>query len=618
MKNVLHSVIAAAAMATAGPWSALAQPAPASQGTAAASSVPVVASPAAPVIAAPGAGGQKAVRIVCVAEDPKLFKLKDNELLRFVAGLDAIFDGAEGLSTAAATQLKNMYPPVGRWHFLPLGSGFIVKHDKDKNESYVVTNWHVAIACPDKKLESPDKKLKSPDKMVPTGLRLAVLEPQGAEIRAVFADLFTKISTPIAKGGLDAVPLSVKALCRNPKAPCDAQLPAVGEAKVATRSEFNAQQRNVLMYVPDVAILKVMQLLEVPALVLNPGRAIDSGAALQFHGFPQVPMSLQQDPSGARRQLAEPLLTPATFARTQKFSNLAPSVPTSEVIETELMLLSAQVLPGSSGAPVLLDGEVVGMVTSTIALEGKPVKRAGEAPEVQGTAEESTSVIPSGYGLALRVSDVVAQMKAIGLQPLLPTIAAPLVKPPAPPDVPQKGTPSALLPLSVLQILLGLALVVGTGVVIVVLRNRRTLIEDIPHPDPHSLDDDTVIKPTPAPAPAPAPIAAPAIRLRASQGPMSGVFPLPLPNGALVLYVGRDPKACQVVFANQHDQVGRIHCLFTWTPQTRVLTVKDLSSANGTFVNGNRMQGADPMQLKAGDSVDLGGVGMNRFTVELA
>ncbi len=618
MKNFLLAAAAAAALASAGLQLAAAQGA---AGAAPAASTPLAATAAqpapVPVVGAgagtgTGVGGpnQKAVRIVCVAEDPKQFE--GNELLRLVAGLDAIFGGAERLSTEAATKLKNLYPPVGRWHFVPLGSGFVVKHNKDANSSYVVTNWHVAIAC-------PDKKFKSPTETEPTGLRLAVLEPQGAEIRAVFADLYTEIKTPNAKGGFDVTPLNVKALCRNPKEPCNAQLPTVGEVKATSRSVQTAQQRNVLMYVPDVAILKVTQLLQVPALVLNPGRSIEGGATLQFHGFPQVPMSLQQDPSGARRQLAEPLLTPATFARTQKFSNLAPSVPSSDVIETELMLLSGQVLPGSSGAPVLLDGEVVGMVTSTISLESKPVKRAGDESQVQGTAEEVGSVIPSGYGLALRVADVVNQLKAVGVQPLLPTVAAP-VKPPAPVD-PQPGppppppAPSQSPP--ALYVLLGLALLVGTGVAVVQWRNQHAVVPPAP-PAPAPATARTEILPTPTPSQVPVPAAttAAAVRLRASQGPLSGVFPLPLPNGSLALYVGRDPKACQVVFGNQHDQVGRIHCLFSWTPQTRALTVKDLSSSNGTFVNGKRMQGSEPMQLRAGDMVDLGGAGINRFTVE--
>ena len=625
MKYFLLAAAAAAALASAGLQPAAAQP---TAGVAPAASAPLAATASQPAsmpvvgaVAGAGAGAiagvggpnQKAVRIVCVAEDPKLFKSPQNELLRVVAGLDAIFGGAERWSTEAATKLKNLYPPVGRWHFVPLGSGFVVKHDKDANKSYVVTNWHVATAC-------PDKQFKSPTETEPTGLRLAVLEPQGAEIRAVFADLYTEIKTPNAKGGFDVTPLNVKALCRNPKEPCNAQLPTLGEVKTTSRSEQTAQQRNVLMYVPDVAILQVTQLLQAPALVLNPGRSIEGGTALQFHGFPQVPMSLQQDPSGARRQLAEPLLTPATFARTQKFSNLAPSVPSSDVIETELMLLSGQVLPGSSGAPVLLDGEVVGMVTSTISLEGKPVKRAGDEPQVQGTAEEAGSVIPSGYGLALRVADVVTQLKAVGVQPLPPTVAAPVKLPVGVdprPDLQPQPVPSQSPP--ALYVLLGLALLVGTGVAVVQWRNQRAVVTIAP-PAPSPATPRTEILPTPAPAPVPMPMpaatTAAAVRLRASQGPLSGVFPLPLPNGSLALYVGRDPKACQVVFGNQHDQVGRIHCLFSWTPQTRTLTVKDLSSSNGTFVNGKRMQGPEPMQLRAGDMVDLGGAGINRFTVE--
>ena len=159
--------------------------------------------------------------------------------------------------------------------------------------------------------------------------------------------------------------------------------------------------------------------------------------------------------------------------------------------------------------------------------------------------------------------------------------------------------------------------VVGLAVGVVMWRNQRAagLTTDQP-PSINTHAKTETIKPPPNdPTP---PAVSEAVRLRASQGPLSGVFPLPLPTGALTLYVGRDPKACQVVFGNQHDQVGRIHCLFSWTPQTRVLTVKDLSSSNGTFVNGTRIQASEPVTLKAGDMVDLGGSGINRFTVEFA
>ena len=611
MNKFLLCVVAAAALATAGPQPVAAQAAASGPSAAAAlaASVPVGVAAAALAVAVPGAANQKAVRIVCVAEDPKLFKSPQNDLLRLVAGLDTIFGGAERWSTEAATRLKNLYPPVGRWHFVPLGSGFVVKHDKDANKSYVVTNWHVATACPDKQFKN-----KSDSETEPTGLRLAVLEPQGAEIRAVFADLFTEIKTPNAKGGFDVAPLNIKTLCRNPKEPCNTQLPTVGEIKVTGRSEQAAQQRNVLIYVPDVAVLQVTQLLQAPALVLNPGRVLESGAALQFHGFPQVPMSLQQDPSGARRQLAEPLLTPATFARTQNFNNVRPEVPSSNVVETDLMLISGQVLPGSSGAPVLLDGEVVGVITSTIALEGKPVKRAGEAPQVQGTAEESGSMIPSGYGLALRVADVVTQLRAIGVQPLLATPIVNRVIPPAP--VPNPLPPSEQAT-PYWQILVGLAMVFGAGIAVVNWRNKQAVpvpISPVPVNDLATKDERTKIQIVPQGNA----VVSAAVRLRASQGPLSGDFPLPLPNGSLALYVGRDPKSCQAVFGNQHDQIGRIHCVFSWTSKTRVLAVKDLASSNGTFVNGKRIQGSEPVPLIAGDMVDLGGVGINRFTVEFA
>lgn len=52
---------------------------------------------------------------------------------------------------------------------------------------------------------------------------------------------------------------------------------------------------------------------------------------------------------------------------------------------------------------------------------------------------------------------------------------------------------------------------------------------------------------------------------------------------------------------------SREHCRFDYDPARHVLTVSDLGSSNGTFVNGERV-GAQPVKLKPGDRIQVGNV----------
>ena len=65
--------------------------------------------------------------------------------------------------------------------------------------------------------------------------------------------------------------------------------------------------------------------------------------------------------------------------------------------------------------------------------------------------------------------------------------------------------------------------------------------------------------------------------------------------------LGRDPGVADVVL-DKDDEISRRHASFT--PSGAGLTVADLGSTNGTFVNGQRATGAVP--LGAGDRVEVG------------
>ncbi len=71
------------------------------------------------------------------------------------------------------------------------------------------------------------------------------------------------------------------------------------------------------------------------------------------------------------------------------------------------------------------------------------------------------------------------------------------------------------------------------------------------------------------------------VRLKFVLGPMSGQT-VPLAEGELV--IGRD-KDCGL--GPMSDFISRHHCVLTLTDDT--LTIRDLGSKNGTFVNGSRV-----------------------------
>jgi len=74
------------------------------------------------------------------------------------------------------------------------------------------------------------------------------------------------------------------------------------------------------------------------------------------------------------------------------------------------------------------------------------------------------------------------------------------------------------------------------------------------------------------------------------------------------LYLGRDPS-CDVQFdADKDDLVSRSHAVIEWEEDDPTeLTLSDLLSSNGTFLNDERVHGAVP--LKTGDKVQLGSTG---------
>lgn len=548
----------------------------------------------------------KAVRIVCMAEQMETLLAPEFSLLHGLAGLADLFKEGYGVETRtrAARILKAEYPPIGPWSFFPVATGFVVHHTPDK--SLVVTNWHVAAACP----FGGQKRVQ-----------LGIIEPTGQEVQPILADTVTYDKKT---GAL----VPVRAFCRDDAQPCAVDLPRKDvdgkPAAAVTLTELDRQRKNLYMFAPDVAVLQTRAPIKANPVTFNTAQLQpDTVKSLVLSGFPQVAMRLHQERAGTRRGLGEQITTGATFSRIVPLDNTRPGLREEDVLKADLMLLAAQIHPGNSGGPVVADGAVVGMITATVTVGQK-----GKAGLVHAQTEEALSneklVIPSGYGLAVQAADVVKMLDFLGV-PYRTVSAKPA---PAPQPQSQMAPPKPLPepkpvpggmgdPLILGLIALGVITLVVVGVAIRSSRVAKAVTAPPSQPGPGPSVEQTLVHPA-KPEPPPPPAAAkPAARLLAASGPLAGTYGLPSPNGSPSLFVGRDPKSCQLVFPNQTDMVSSIHCCFSWTAQTRTLTVRDMSM-NGTYVNGKRVEKGATTTLRTGDTVDLGGANLNRFVVDLS
>jgi len=89
--------------------------------------------------------------------------------------------------------------------------------------------------------------------------------------------------------------------------------------------------------------------------------------------------------------------------------------------------------------------------------------------------------------------------------------------------------------------------------------------------------------------------------LRICSGSMSG-SQFDCSAGTTVL-IGRSPAKCQIVLDPQYHQVSGAHCRVEF--QDGFVSVTDLNSTNGTYLNGTRLPANQPFTVRSGDSVYL-------------
>ncbi|BBI31482.1 FHA domain-containing protein [Cohnella abietis] len=74
------------------------------------------------------------------------------------------------------------------------------------------------------------------------------------------------------------------------------------------------------------------------------------------------------------------------------------------------------------------------------------------------------------------------------------------------------------------------------------------------------------------------------------------------------LTFGRDPRQCVILFPYEAGEISRLHCTLRYMEESRLFTLEDHGSSNGTFLsNGERIQPGKRVELRAGDRFSLSG-----------
>lgn len=72
-----------------------------------------------------------------------------------------------------------------------------------------------------------------------------------------------------------------------------------------------------------------------------------------------------------------------------------------------------------------------------------------------------------------------------------------------------------------------------------------------------------------------------------------------------VVYIGKDPQLCQLVFPENTSEVNRIHCMLH--TDGKKIELRDMRAETGTYLmDGTKLKPDESVEIKAGDSFYLG------------
>ena len=551
------------------------------------------------------------LRVVCLADSPEAFLREDWFRERVLVPLAD--PGADGKpDPRSAIRL------LGVRYMVALGAGFVV----DAARRHVVTSWQVVAACTGE--PGSGRRIAVVEAGQPPGQ--ATGQPPGQATgpppgqatgrttgQALAAD---PLPGPPASCASARPPQPVQALCRDSGVACDAGLAGAAGERAPRGAERRRQLDNLFAYVPDLAVLRLAAAAATPPLVLALDQPLDDQMRLVVRAFDR----------GA--QALAPASVSALYTGPQQFSSRADPASPQRTLQARLHRLAMPLRPSAGGAPVLRSDGVVGVLSVMHDAPPSSADASGLGTSHAVPARELAALLA-----LLQVPYLSVEPEAL-LRPAAASTAAAATPGLA---VAARSSPHAE-PGARRWMLVGAAALAMAAAFTFFLLAWRQRASVAPAPDaapppaaspsgPGGLQRTqtrrkttvlhAVAMPTSAIEAPPAAVPPP-VRLVGSRGPLDdAVFTLPLASGSCTLYLGRDPRSCQVVFPDSAIAVSDVHACLTWDPPGRVLALRDLSR-NGTWVNGRRVEQGQTLALASGDCIDLGGPELYRFTIEIA
>ena len=545
----------------------------------------------------------EAVHIVCLAEQQTAFD--ERQQLADLEGIDELgvyldvrVKGEARTSPETAKKYKtfmkkHVWQVQDMWA-RSIGTGFVVSSDRKQ----VLTSFDVASACPTV-AEGSERNRK----------QIAILSSDG--LRAIRG---RSLGISVSAGESTPLPLYI---CKDKDTACSRSRPdEVKKAQLEGRSSsagYSSLRSEVKYWSPDLALVYVDEPLSAGPVTFQADDGLASGVRLLFSGFPKAAQVAGMGTSNviSPAERAKPTVQPAVFSRMVSVDNADSQIitPDRRVKATWLELTGANIGRGNSGSP-LYDAtsmQVVGLVINEL-----------------GSTDQKTG------GKAVPVSQIFDYLKQANVKYTVAQVSPPTpVASPASAPKPASQTESVSQEKSLSELMLswqGLAVAVTLTVLLgffgwyVIFNSRSSRPEPEPGPvGPSLYSQESVSPPTPSmDVEARKTTALSTARLRAATGPLQGQeFFLPTASGKPTITVGANAALANVVFpASAHDVSGQ-HCRFNFDSHSHSVSVEDLKSTNGTYVNKQRLKDGERRDLNNGDVVSLARPGAYDFVLHI-
>jgi hypothetical protein len=353
---------------------------------------------------------------------------------------------------------------------------------------------------------------------------------------------------------------------------------AFADRKVMRAQVADANTQN------DIAILKLVGETRNPVVTLSPKAFAEKTEPVWALGFPGAAEEKFIDPNSA---IFEVDISRGSVRRMVKKAGS----------EIDLYEVDAAVGPGNSGGPLAnACGEVIGINEMASLVQAVVVQQDENGHVVPGVER-----IPQGSGIAwaTAIDELLPELSKLGIEPQI--ASSPCLAPASTPS------PTPTTPLMVAAVF-GTLILSGGAIVLAATERGRAAASQ-------------VVRSISRPCLPPVSILPKPVRqavLRAVSGDLAGTE---MTLGANPVTIGRDPASCQLVFPAKADRVSKRHCTLRYDPRHCTLSLEDMGSMNGTFIQSGqsgqlseRLKPGSAKSLQANDRFYLGNT---RFMFEV-